>query len=238
MKLHVREWDEAGVSRSALLVHGLDSDSETWWRLGPALVERGYRVLAPDLRGHGLSPKGSYSIEDWAGDLVESSPPGPDLAVGHSLGGAVLAAALERLRPGRAVFVDPAWHVPGGWHDIAASAEMVQLVQTREEIGTANPGWTEGDLDRKMAALSRWDPDTCRAFLDGRDVDVRPSPAAVPSLVIRADPSLLVPDEDADRLRREGFAVRSIRGGGHSMYRDDFEAFMACLDGWLESPPR
>lgn len=59
MQLHTREWGTG--DRTALLVHGIMSDSRTWRRVGPALAERGYRVLAVDLRGHGRSPRGEYT---------------------------------------------------------------------------------------------------------------------------------------------------------------------------------
>ena len=42
-----------------LLVHGLSSYSGTWWRVASELAERGCHVVAPDLRGHGLSPSTS-----------------------------------------------------------------------------------------------------------------------------------------------------------------------------------
>src|ERR1700685_3993853 len=83
MKLNVHEW---GIGdRTALLIHGLFADHQNWYRVGPALAERGYRVIAPDLRGHGASPRGTYSPELWAADLIESLPKNADLAIGHSL---------------------------------------------------------------------------------------------------------------------------------------------------------
>src|SRR5262249_11181288 len=69
MKLNVREWGTG--DRTAVLIHGITSDSGSWWRFGPDLAARGYHVLAPDLRGHGLSPRGEYGPEAWAGDLHE-----------------------------------------------------------------------------------------------------------------------------------------------------------------------
>jgi predicted alpha/beta hydrolase len=91
-RLHVRTW---GVGdRSVLLVHGLSAHSETWNGVGEALAQRGYRVAAPDLRGHGLSPRGSYSVREWAADILESVPAAPDLAIGHSLG-AIVDADLK-----------------------------------------------------------------------------------------------------------------------------------------------
>ncbi|MEV2226577.1 alpha/beta fold hydrolase, partial [Nocardia vinacea] len=57
--LHMRQWGEG--NRVAVLVHGMTTDSGSWWRLGPVLAERGYRVLAPDLPGHGCSRLGDYT---------------------------------------------------------------------------------------------------------------------------------------------------------------------------------
>src|SRR5690349_5840583 len=99
------------------------SDHRTWRRVGPALADRGYRVVGVDLRGHGASGRGAYSAESWAGDLVETLPHAPDLALGHSLGGTALGLAVERLAPARAVYADPAWALdPGG--DPAAFTEF------------------------------------------------------------------------------------------------------------------
>jgi pimeloyl-ACP methyl ester carboxylesterase len=77
-----------------VLIHGLASDAGTWDRaLGP-LADRGLRVLALDLVGHGRSdkPAGSYLLDDFAQSLsaflnalgIESAT-----LCGHSLGGAI-----------------------------------------------------------------------------------------------------------------------------------------------------
>jgi pimeloyl-ACP methyl ester carboxylesterase len=107
MKLNVHEWGTG--DRTALLIHGLFADHQNWYRVGPALAERGYRVIAPDLRGHGASPRGAYSPELWAADLVESLPKNADLAIGHSLAGMALALAAKELAVRRAIYVDPTW---------------------------------------------------------------------------------------------------------------------------------
>jgi pimeloyl-ACP methyl ester carboxylesterase len=82
--LATRAWG-GGADRSrplAVLVHGVTSSSRTWWRVGPALAERGYRVLAVDLRGHGASPRPVAGLDaaDLAADVAETvtaSAPGP-----------------------------------------------------------------------------------------------------------------------------------------------------------------
>ena len=53
-------WQELGEGRAVLLLHGLFSDAETnWIRFGHAqeIAARGFRVIMPDLRGHGTSAR-------------------------------------------------------------------------------------------------------------------------------------------------------------------------------------
>src|SRR2546421_13023403 len=106
MKLHVQEWGSG--DRVAVLIHGITGDSSGWHRFGPDLAARGYRVLAVDLRGHGRSPRGPYSPQAWAEDVLGSVPAQPELALGHSLGGAKPGVSVERLRPARTVYEEPA----------------------------------------------------------------------------------------------------------------------------------
>src|SRR5260370_37016050 len=102
MKLNVHEWGTG--DRTALLIHGLSADHQNWYRVGPALAERGYPVIAPDLRGHGASPRGAYSPELWAAALDESLPKNAELAIAHSLAGVALALAARKLALRQAVY--------------------------------------------------------------------------------------------------------------------------------------
>jgi pimeloyl-ACP methyl ester carboxylesterase len=83
------------TGQAILLVHGLVSDSSTWNRAAIGLAANGFRVIAPDLLGHGGSSKpadGGYHLTDFSASLyallvergVESVT-----VIGHSLGGAV-----------------------------------------------------------------------------------------------------------------------------------------------------
>ncbi|MFF6784556.1 alpha/beta fold hydrolase [Streptomyces sp. NPDC012510] len=230
MRLNTREWG-AG-ERTALLVHGIMSDSRTWRRVGPALAERGYRVIAVDLRGHGLSPRGEYSPQFFADDLVDSLPQGADLAIGHSLGGLVLSLAVERLRPRRAVYSDPAWSSADPGREIGPDVFASFKHTTRDQISAFNPRWDAEDVDVEVATLAAWDVDTAR-FLDGRPLTgFVPARPVVPSLVQLADPSFLIGADDVDRLRAAGFEVRTVAGAGHTIHRDDFDGFMKSLDGY------
>ncbi len=77
-----------------LLLHGLVSDATTWQPAITPLAERGLRVIALDLLGHGESdqPALRYTLEDFA-DSISAFLAALELpaatVVGHSLGGAI-----------------------------------------------------------------------------------------------------------------------------------------------------
>ncbi|MEU2495039.1 alpha/beta fold hydrolase [Streptomyces sp. NPDC007883] len=233
MRLHTHTWG-AG-DRVALLVHGIMADHRTWRRVGPALAERGYRVVAVDLRGHGLSGRAaSYTAQDHADDLAETLPQGAHLALGHSLGGLALSLAVERLAPRRAVYSDPAWHLGTGedGFDPAQFAEL-KSVATRDVVEMLHPRWTREDVDVELEALALWDESSAFGLSGSAGADLLPAGPAVPSLVQLADPSLLVSGERARTLATRGFALRTVPGAGHVIHRDDFDGFMASLEGWI-----
>ncbi|CUS05350.2 Alpha/beta hydrolase family protein [Candidatus Promineifilum breve] len=64
-------YQEAGTGEPLLLLHGLGSRSDDWEMQLPAFAGR-YRVIAPDLRGHGRSakPPGPYSVPMMAADVL------------------------------------------------------------------------------------------------------------------------------------------------------------------------
>jgi pimeloyl-ACP methyl ester carboxylesterase len=234
MKLHTREWGSG--DRLAVLIHGIMADSQCWWRVGPELAGRGYRVIAVDLPGHGGSPRAeSYPAELFASSVVESVPANPELAIGHSLGGLTLALAVDRLRPGRAIYSDPVFRIPAGMS--GPLAEMAAFKgATAEQIAAVQPAFSAEEVAVEVEMLARWDPGTAlslgEAARETGDLDVTPAPV-VPSLVQVADPSFLVPAKFQDELRAKGFEVRVVKGAGHTIHRHLFEDFCAGLEGWV-----
>ncbi|WP_084961716.1 alpha/beta fold hydrolase [Thermoactinospora rubra] len=232
MQLHTREWGSG--DRLAVLIHGIMADSRCWWRVGPALAERGYRVIAVDLPGHGESPRAeAYPPELFASSVLESVPARPDLAIGHSLGGLTLALAVDRLLPGRAIYSDPAFRLPvleGGtpMTDTFASASQ----WTAEQIAAMHPGFSAEEVAVEVEMLQRWDPRTALSLSEAAGADFTPAPV-VPSLVQLAEPSFLVPPAFAAELEQKGFEVRVVAGAEHTIHRHLFEDFMAGLDGWI-----
>jgi pimeloyl-ACP methyl ester carboxylesterase len=93
LKLHFTDWGNASAP-PLLLVHGGLDHSRSWDYLAQALAAD-FRVVAPDLRGHGDSgwaTGSSYSLADHVYDLtnlVKSEDFETVAIVGHSMGGMV-----------------------------------------------------------------------------------------------------------------------------------------------------
>jgi pimeloyl-ACP methyl ester carboxylesterase len=133
-RIHFLDWGgPPAAAHGVLLIHGLGQTAWTWAPVARRLA-RVTRVVAMDLRGHGLSdaPTGTYDLALLAEDAI-AVVEGTDLAggadggvvfAGHGFGGIVAAwtaGALEAEGAGRAaglVLVD------GGWEDVAATSGM------------------------------------------------------------------------------------------------------------------
>jgi pimeloyl-ACP methyl ester carboxylesterase len=87
-----------------VLLHGFPELNVSWSRQIPALVERGYRVLAPNQRGYDGSVRdGSYATADLAADVVamlDAMGAQKAVIVGHDWGGGV-AWTVAHLYPYR-----------------------------------------------------------------------------------------------------------------------------------------
>ncbi|MDM7892314.1 alpha/beta fold hydrolase [Curtobacterium caseinilyticum] len=233
MQLHVD--DRGHGSRTALLVHGLTGSSESWHRVVPLLVAHGYRVLAVDLPGHGRSPRDHALTIPRAARAVAASVAGtcgtaPDVAIGHSLGGLVLAAAVELgvLHPRVTVSVDAPAGTRGGWDRDETAAEYAEERRGRtvEGLRATRPAYGEQDRVVEARAARRFDPDTAAALAAGPGCSFPPPPG---SIVVRADPSAYVDDDRAAGYRDRGVDVRSIPGAAHTVWYSHFDAFVAAL---------
>ncbi|WP_219467454.1 alpha/beta fold hydrolase [Nonomuraea rhizosphaerae] len=224
MQLFTREWGTG--DRVAVLIHGIMADSRCWWRVGPALAAKGYRAVAVDLPGHGQSPRAdSYPVELFADAVVASVPAAPEVAIGHSLGGLTLAAAVDRLLPERAIYSDPVFRIP-----VLEGRFSNEL--SREQVVAAHPDFPAEEVDVELDMVKCWDPRTAVSLGQSAGLDFTPAPV-VPSLVQAADPSGLVPLWAQESLRAKGFEVRVVAGAEHTIHRHLFEDFMAGLDGWV-----
>jgi pimeloyl-ACP methyl ester carboxylesterase len=135
--LHLARHDPGG-DPVLLLLHGLGATGEVWHDL----LERHWpaEVIAPDLPGHGRSPRlDSYTFESMAAAVAAVVPEGRRVVVlGHSLGG-VLALTLADGSYGVEVVAACGLGIKLRWTDaeLAKAAEVAarpeRVFATREE---------------------------------------------------------------------------------------------------------
>jgi pimeloyl-ACP methyl ester carboxylesterase len=93
--LHALCW--GGPGRVVLAQHGWRGRPAQFVRLAAALVPRGYRVVALDAPGHGVSPGQRLSTRILADELRAAADELGDVhaVIGHSFGGAAAGIAVE-----------------------------------------------------------------------------------------------------------------------------------------------
>jgi pimeloyl-ACP methyl ester carboxylesterase len=220
---------------TVLLLHGVQSSRATWWRVERDLADLGWRVLAPDLLGHGrrTGPR-SATVETLANDvLTQVHGQRVDLIVGHSLG-AIVALTVVGLRAGRVrgVAIEDPPGANGSYDPDAAVADLEAAVARSLEapedevaaLRERHPLWAADDAHWLVHSRRRLDVEHVAGFLRANRWDLPALVAAcpVPVHLLAASPTesaLHEPDRTAlfDALGPE--RVSAI-AGGHSLHRD------------------
>jgi pimeloyl-ACP methyl ester carboxylesterase len=260
VQLATHEWPPGADATEAspplaVLVHGVTGWWRTWWRVGPALADAGWRVVAVDQRGHGHSPRlgGPVTVVDLAGDLamtIEAIGRPVDLLIGHSLGGAV-AAEVAVDRPDlvqRLVLEDPpaisrvgddAWLTNvDGELKMAVRDPEGEIRRTIER----NPTWLTEDARQDVEGKQLADRidliASFRAGIGTRVLDLLPR-LTVPSLLLLADErrSVFPPVARRELAERRPAHVRQVVvASGHTIHRDLFDDYLALILDWAGAP--
>ena len=222
----MRRW--TGGVRVVVLVHGYSDDADTWWRVAPEIVSAGYTVLAPELRGHGDSPRAdSYTFQELADDLLETLPADVDVAIGHSLGALVLHHVEPQLRPRRAVYLDPPWTVSAD-----SLAQPVGVEPSDRGGATSGYQWSDDDARIELSSNAKLDPRVWPELLTTlpweSGVEL-PAAAGAESVVVVPATGSLLPRSVRPTLVTRGFSVVEMSGTGHVMHRDNHDGFMSVL---------
>jgi len=147
--------DHAGGEPAILALHGLASNAR-WWDLVAERLAPRFRVIAVDLRGHGLSdrPETGYDFATVSRDLAElldQVHPAPVVAAGHSWGASVvLEFGVDYPDRTRAVVC-----VDGGATDMKAYF---------------GPDWTMAEQMMKPPQLTGLTPETIRRWMDSSPI--------------------------------------------------------------------
>jgi pimeloyl-ACP methyl ester carboxylesterase len=126
------EWGKSNAKRVALCVHGLTRQGRDFDPLAVALVQRGYRVICPDLAGRGrsdwLTDPEEYALGQYVSDMVtvlaRSGATEIDW-IGTSLGGltGITTAAMAKAPIRRMVINDVGPFLP--WQALSRIATYV-----------------------------------------------------------------------------------------------------------------
>ena len=250
-----REWSFLTWGRPSdpplLLVHGVTSNAGIWWRVGAALAAAGRRVTAVDLPGHGPNRtwSGKHRFNETAAELAAfiraAGLDVPELAVvGHSWGAMVAAhLAGAGIRPAAIVLVDPPYLTLPQLEALTrepTERPYESLDEARAAVRTANPEWTDGDVDAKARALTEFDANAVLAvLLQNGDWDAglgalaRPEAQGIPAWLIAGEwaSGCFIPDPAIPQIRRQLGADRVIviRGAPHSPQRTHPQETVAAI---------
>lgn len=211
-------YEDQGSGPPLLLLHGWSRSGADFAALA-ARLSPSHRVVRLDLRGHGASAPGPFTLPDLAGDLAalaETLDLGGALLVGWSLGAQVALAALPRLgdRVRRLALVGatPRFTEGDGWphglpaRAVAALAARLERQPARTVARFLDDCFAPGELDpAARAALAAAgepgglpSPDLACA-LAGLDLltgtDLRAALPAVtrPTLLLHGEADVIVP---------------------------------------------
>ena len=124
-----------------LLLHGFTGDRSTWDGLAPRLP--GYKLIAPDLPGHGKSDSQSYEMPRVAADIIDLLD-SLDIARAHLLGysmGGRLALFMALAYPRRFLSLTLESASPGIADDNERIARRLQDDRLAHRIETRGIGW-------------------------------------------------------------------------------------------------
>lgn len=236
-----------------LMLHSLGTSLHVWDEQAAALAAR-FRVIRPDLRGHGLTgvTPGPYSIEGMARDvlaLLDALGIARAHVAGLSIGG-MIAQALAALAPARVaslMLCDTAMAIPpaGLWHERAA------LVRARGMEAVLEPvlaRWVTPDFlgspeaDGLRAMLRRTDPEGYAGAAEAIAADDR-SPATatlrIPAVVLLGAADAATPLAAAEALRAAipGARLAVIPASAHIPTVEQPELVSEALLRFLETLP-
>ena len=231
-----------------VLCHGLAAAAEQFGADAAFFSRAGFRVLVPDLRGHGRSATpqplvpASLSIERIAADLtqmLDDAGAGKVHWVGNSLGGIAALAMLrqDRFRTLATFGTTYAIGLPkvGGHHLVTASrAVLGQRLLATLTANSTSPNPAARAVLNKVLSETRYDVTAMLAgVLTRYDLIAEATQAMLPILMLRGSRDVAVNSglrsTLAAMIGRANFTMVELRGGGHCANLDVPDAFRAQL---------
>jgi lipase len=255
LQLHV--WGDPSAP-PVVCVHGVNAHGRRFRKLAEERLARRFRVLAPDLRGHGGSEwDPPWTMATHVHDLLETlDDAGVREAdwIGHSYGGRLVLelAALDANRVRRAVLLDPAIQLlPHVGFDFAERERADRAYDTPEDaieerLASGVPTPREFLVEENREHLVH-DRDGkfrfryCQAAVVSMYSELCTPPPApetlrMPTLIVHAGEFGLVREDQLDEYERAlGDRIDVVEvPGGHIVYWDAFEETADAVEAFLE----
>ena len=258
MLLNLHEWGNRGAPPLVCL-HGVTGHGRRFRRLAEERLAERFRVLAPDLRGHGRSDwQPPWTVRANLADVLETvAASGLKRAtwLGHSYGGRLILelGALEPERIERAVLLDPAIDLrPHVGFDMAEDHRRDHLFASPDEAIDAR-------LERSSTTPRQFVEEEAREHLvEARDGTYRwnycqsavvfaygelcepapPQTLVAPTLLVHAERFGLVREDQLAAYRAAlGDRLQTVAlPGGHVVLWDAYEETAAAVAAFLEDP--
>jgi lipase len=256
MELNLHEWGDRSA-RPVVCLHGVNAHGRRYRKLAEERLRGRFRVLAPDLRGHGFSGwEPPWTIATHAHDVLETlDAVGVRRAVwlGHSFGGrlALEVAALAPERVERAILLDPAIQIlphvgldfaerERSDHSFASPAEAIEA-RLAGDAATPRP-FLEEEMHEHLVQHGdgRYRYRYCQSTVVSLygELTTPPPPAETleaPTLLLYADAFGLVRDHQVEAYRAalgDRLLVVTVPGG-HMVYWDAWEPTSAAIMRFL-----
>ncbi|MDQ2093946.1 alpha/beta hydrolase [Rhodalgimonas zhirmunskyi] len=221
-----------------LLIHGAWHGAWCWDGLAPLLAAAGFRVLAPDLRGHGESPGRKHlrwtGIRQHVRDIsaLITGLDQPPIVIAHSMGGFIAQHLMARGVPMRGVAMLAAlphtgalpialktlWHHPRTFARILTRLSLYPMVADPADAARLflDPATPAPEANRFHAKLQ---DESFRAFLDMVALALPGKPARpYPALVLAgADDALFPPKAEQRLARRLATTAQVLPGAPHDL---------------------
>jgi pimeloyl-ACP methyl ester carboxylesterase len=217
-------------------VHGAAGRAAQWQKQIDHLASE-YRVIAPDLRGHGQSqvPDSTYSLEEFLWDLTQMlstlQVTEPFVLMAHSFGGpiAMTFAAANPQRVGKLILIAtcPRMKLQPLQEALFKSALPLRYLEFLRPVLYPKTYAPTMVIQRVLAGtLFRWE-----------GYAVLPQ-IAVPTLVIAGHRDALVPPEQVAAMQRDipNIRVDTVRYTGHLVHLERPDAVNRHIDRFLVGP--
>jgi 3-oxoadipate enol-lactonase len=250
-------YEDLGSGRAVVLLHGYPFN-RTLWRDQVSALRGDFRVILPDLRGHGESTvtSGTASMEAMANDvaaLLDRLNISVATIGGLSMGGYV-ALAFYRLFPSRVESLVLAATRAQADTEEARKNRAVQAEKARTEgmegiADTMLPKLLTPDTVAKRpevvkhvrGMMASTNPEGAAAALQGmamrQDQTSLLPQITAPTLILVGREDVITPVADSESMHREisGSQLRVIENAGHVVNLERPEEFNLALSGFLKA---